>query len=147
MNKRTLLLSIFTLFILASCATAQSNTNTPVVTTGPAGTIVGTGLPPTRGSNKPTTAPSPTTPRQPTIFIPKEITGTMRTALLDAGKQISMVNGENKASADVVVSTQKAPGSQVLTERVYAVVDWYPTKYTDIGSEELLSLWQGTPTA
>ncbi len=98
-------------------------------------------------ATRPRPTPSPTAPRQPTIFVAPEIAGDTRAAILAAAKQITLNPAENRASADVVVSAQRAPGAQVLLERVYAVADWFPTLRTNIGSEELLDLWQGKPTA
>lgn len=101
---------------------------------------------PTATATRPRPTPSPTEPRQPTIFVPQEITGTLRTGIVNAARQIALTNAENKASADIVVSTQRAPGAQILTERVYAVADWFPSLRTNMGSEELLSIWQGNAT-
>lgn len=142
MNKQHIFLFVFSILLLASCAGQETNTPTnspsnPTKATTPA--VAGT-------ATRPRATASPTVPRQPTVFVPKEITGAQRAALLDAGKQIALTEAANKASADVVISTQRTPDSQVLTERVYAVVDWFPTKYTNIGSEDLLNLWQGKPT-
>jgi poly-gamma-glutamate synthesis protein (capsule biosynthesis protein) len=65
---------------------------------------------------------------------------------LDAARQISLTPAANRASADLIISTQRAPDARILTERVYAVVDWFPTQYTTVGSEDLLNVWQGEPT-
>ena len=140
MMKRYLLLFLFGLLLAAGCAsqdttTPNTSTNTRAIPTATA-TLA-----------RPTRTPSPTAPRQPTIFIPNEITGTLRAEILAAAKQIALNNAVNKASADVVISTQRAPNSEILTQRVYAVVDWFPSKLTNIGSEELLNLWQGQKTS
>ncbi len=118
----------------ATAPAAGTDTNTRAIPT-----LTRTAAPPTR-------TPSPTAPRQPTIFIPNEITGTIRAELLAAAKQIALNNAANKSSAAVVLSTQRAPNSEILLERVYAVVDWFPSKLSNIGSEELLNLWQGIGT-
>ncbi len=143
MNKRpTFLYVIFTavttLLFLASCASTESiaQPTRPEATQKPAATAT-RALP----------TASPTLPRQPTIFVPPEITGALRADLLAAAKQIGLQSAANKASADLVVSTQRTPVAELLTERVYAVVDWFPTKLTNIGSEELLNLWQGHASA
>ncbi len=138
MNKRYFLLFLCGVMLLASCATQAPTA--PSTTTNP--TLAATATPP-----RPTRTPSPTAPRQPTIFVPNEITGTLRAEILAAAKQIALNPAANKASADVVISTQRAPDSEILTERVYAVVDWFPTKLATIGSEELLNLWQGQNTS
>lgn len=137
MHKLYTLLFLICLIVLASCA-GEEPTGTPNPTQDAAPTAV-----PTR-----TRLPaSPTAPRQPTIFIPTEITGTVRAALMDAAKPLALNAAENKASADVVISTQRPPNAQVLAEEYYAVVDWFPTRFTNLGSEELLDLWQGQATA
>lgn len=137
MNKQHILLIVISVLMLASCAGQETGTPTSVPAKATSAPITAT---------RPRPTASPTVQRQPTIFIPKELTGSTRTALLDAAKQIALTEGANKASADVVISTQRAPDSQLLSERVFAVVDWFPTKYTNIGSEDLLNLWQGKPT-
>lgn len=141
MNKRQLFLFLCGIFLLSGCALQDAtapaigtDTNTRAIPT-----LTRTAAPPTR-------TPSPTAPRQPTIFIPNEITGTIRAELLAAAKQIALNNAANKSSAAVVLSTQRAPNSEILMERVYAVVDWFPSKLSNIGSEELLNLWQGSET-
>lgn len=133
MNKRYPILLVFCLFLLASCANAEP-TAVPVTPR------------PTATATRPLPTASPTVPRKPTVWVPQEIKGALRTSLLDAAKTIGLTNAENKASAEIVISTQRAPGAELLMERVYAVVDWFPTKYSNIGSEDLLNLWQGTAT-
>ncbi len=136
MNRRNTFLILICLLLLASCAgeepTAPPPTERPPATTVPTAT-----RPP----------PSPTAPRQPTIFVPAELSDSARVALMDAAKLLALNAAENKASADVVISTQRSPNAQVLAEEYYAVVDWFPTRFTNLGSEELLDLWQGHPTA
>ncbi len=135
MHKHYIFLFVVGLILFVGCANAQ--TPLPGLTTNPI---------PTAPATRPQPTASPTVPRPATIFIPKEITGTLRADMLAAAKQIGLTNAANKASADLVISSQRAPDSSVLTERVYAVVDWFPTKLTNIGSEELLNLWQGQPS-
>lgn len=141
MNKNHILLVALVL-LLANCAgqsTPSTNTVQPGNTARPTLTTAAT-------STRPRPTATPTTPRPPSIFVPQDITGTMRAGILDAAKQIALQDAKNKASADLVVSTQRAPNSELLAERVYAVVDWYPTKLANIGSEDLLNLWQGEKT-
>src|SRR5690349_20432191 len=133
MNKRNPILFVLCFIILASCGNAEPTT-TPVTPK------------PVSTATRPRATASPTVPRKPTVWVPKEITGAMRTSLLDAATTIGLSKAETKASAEITMSTQRAPGAEMLMERVYAVVDWYPTKYTSIGSEDLLNLWQGTAT-
>lgn len=133
MNQRYPILFFLTVLLLASCA-GQEPTNVPTQTPRP--TLAAT-------ATRPRPTPTPTVPRQPTIFVPNEITGTLRAEILAAAKQIALNDAENKASADIVISTQRAPDSQILTERVYAAVDWFPSKLENIGSEELLKVWHG----
>lgn len=139
-NRLEWILLFFFIVVLVNCAGQQEPTSTlpSTPTSEPRPTATATRPPPT---------PSPTAPRQPTIFVPAEISGTLRTEILAAAKQIALNNAGNPGSADVVVSTQRSPNAEILTEQVYAVVDWFPTKLTNVGSEELLNLWQGTPTA
>lgn len=138
MNSMARIVSFVLLFgallLVVGCANGVPTISTETIT--PAAT-----------ATRPRPTASPTAPRQPTLFVPKEITGTLRAALLNAARQITINPAENKASADMVVSTQRAPGAQPLLERVYAAADWFATKRQAIGSEELLSLWQGKATA
>lgn len=106
-----------------------------------------TPTPPPATATRPRPTASPTAPRQPTIYVPPEITGDLRAALLGAARKITLNPAETRASADLAVSTERSPNAQLLSERVYAVVDWYPSYRTNIGSEELLNLWEGKPTA
>lgn len=135
MNKRHTIFVLICLVLLASCA-GDEPTPTPTIPPPPTAVPTNTRPPAT-----------PTAPRQPTIFVPAELTGTIRTALLDAAKPLALNEAENKASADVVISSERAPNAQVLSEEYFVVVDWFPATFTNIGSEELLDLWQGVPTA
>jgi poly-gamma-glutamate capsule biosynthesis protein CapA/YwtB (metallophosphatase superfamily) len=129
---------LLTVFVLTNCAPAPGSA-APSVTTDP--TRAATAI------RQPRVTPSPTARRQPTLFVSASITGTLRAALLNAGKQLTLNAAQNKKSADVVIDVQRSPGAQPLTERLYAVADWFPTPRVNIGSEDLLNLWQGTPTA
>jgi poly-gamma-glutamate synthesis protein (capsule biosynthesis protein) len=78
--------------------------------------------------------------------VPDEITGSLRTALLESAREITLNPAANRASADISISTQRGPDAVPLVERIYAIVDWFPSERTNIGSEEILDLWHGQPT-
>lgn len=98
-------------------------------------------------SARPRTTPTPTVPRTPTIFVNPNVPGALRPALAETAGQLKLDAAKNSKSADAVIDIQRSPDAQVLTELVYAVVDWFPSERANIGSEELLNLWQGQATA
>ena len=118
---------------LVHCAPGETPPNTPP----PKPTVTAT---------RPRPTASPTARTQPTIAITQSLSGATRTAISDAAKQIGLTT-VTTPQGDVAVSTRTMQGGQELMERVYAVVDWYPSERTNIGSEDLLNLWQGKPTA
>lgn len=141
MNTRNVTFSLFCLvgmILMASCGASAGTAATPVRANAPQATATATTPRPTA---------SPTAPRQPTIFVPKDVTGTLRAGILSAARQLALTNAENKASANIVISPQRSPGAVILAERVYAVTDWFPSQRSSIGSEELVGLWQGNATA
>jgi poly-gamma-glutamate synthesis protein (capsule biosynthesis protein) len=144
MNRQKLNRVILIAFALGLTLTslhcmASSDTSTPGVTTNP--------LRITAAPSRPRATPTPTTPRPPTLYMNPNLPAALRPALAEIAGQLKMENAQNIKSADVAMDVQRSPNAQVLTERVYAVADWFPTERANIGSEELLSLWQGTPTA
>lgn len=132
------LLLLLSFLLLAQC-NGQETPATPTGESTRAATRAAT-------ATRPGPTASPTAPRQPTLYVSPEITGTLRTALFKAAREITLNPAETRASADVTVSTRRSPDAGTLLERVYAVADWFPTRRTMIGSEDLLNLWQGKPT-
>lgn len=135
-------LAFLALFGLTHCASA-AETPAGGVTTNPIPTGGLTFVPRPQSTPKPTK----TTPRPPTLYLNPNLPAALRPALAEIAGQLKMDNAQNKKSADVAIDTQRSPDAQVLTERVYVVADWFPTERVNIGSEELLNLWQGAPTA
>jgi len=127
---------------LTHCAPA-TKAPTGVVTTNPIPTGGWTLVPKPEATPKPTK----TTPRPPTLFLNQNIPAALRPALAEIAEQLKVDAAQNKASADVAIDVQRSPDARVLTERVYAVADWFPSERVNIGSEELLNLWQGVPSA
>lgn len=138
-----LVLILFALLLASSSihCTESSESATPGVTTNPIPTGGWTFVPRT----EPT--PKPTKPRPPTLFLNPNIPAALRPALAEATAKLKLDAAKNSKSADAVIDIQKSPGAQELTERVYAVADWFPSERVNIGSEELLNLWQGQATA
>lgn len=139
LNRVFLIAFALCLTLTSLHCTASSESFTPGVTTNP---IRITATP-----SRPRATATATTPRPPTLFLNPNLSAVLRPALAEIAGQLKMDNAQNKKSADVAIDTQRSPDAQVLTERVYAVADWFPTERVNIGSEELLNLWQGTPTA
>ncbi len=135
-------LALLALLGLTYCAPAPE-APTGVVTTNPIPTGGWTIVPKPEATPKPTK----TTPRPPTLFLNPSVPAALRPTLADIAAQLKMDPAQNKASADVAIDVQRSPDAQVLTERVYAIADWFPSQRADIGSEELLNLWLGVPTA
>lgn len=143
MNTRHLL---YLVLLLAAGAGSLTNCANAPETNAPASTPRSTSTRPRQTDVPPERLYTPTTPRQPTLFVPAAITGTLRVALAEAAKQLALNPAENKNSADVAVAVQRGPDAQVLTEHLYAAADWFPTQRVNIGSEDLLNLWQGQAT-
>lgn len=135
-------LALLALVGLTHCAFA-AEPPAGVVTTNPIPTGGLTFVPRPEATSKPTK----TTPRPPTLFLNPKLSAALRPALAEIAAQLKLDAAKNKSSADVVIDTQRRPDARVLTERVYVVADWFPTERVNIGSEELLNLWQGAPTA
>lgn len=95
---------------------------------------------------RPRATASPTTPRPPTLYMNPNLPAALRPVLVETAAQLKLDAAKNKKSADVAIDTQRSPDARVLTERVYAVADWFPSERVNIGSEDLLNLWQGAPT-
>lgn len=97
--------------------------------------------------SRPRATATPTTPRAPTIFVSPALAPSWNAAFTEIAQQHKLDAAKNKSSADVVIDVQRSPDAQVLTERVYVAADWFASMRANIGSEELLNLWQGAPTA
>lgn len=154
-------LILFALIYLTACSSAPARSTAEAVSTLPAPSAAKPATPsparvsalPTRTATRPTATPtrSPTASEPPNgppgVYIPASITGTLGTALLNAAQQNVLTRTDSAKAADVVISARAdGPQPQILTERVFAVADWFPTQRTGIGSEDLLNLWQGKPT-
>ena len=136
-NFILLFVLLISVFGLTNCG-AVSETTAPAVTANP--------LRATATVAPPRATATPTTPRPPSLFINQNISSDLRAAINDAAGALKLEPAQNKKSADVVIDDQRSPDAQVLTERVYVAADWFPSARVNIGSEELLNLWQGTPT-
>lgn len=136
------LILLITSILLIQCSPALEPTPTPTPAL-PTESPVPTRTPSPR---PPTSTPTPLPP--PSIFVPQVISGTLRATLLDAAQQNVLTPVKSAKNADVVISTRAdGPNAQLLSERVFAVVDWYPSQRLDISSETLLDLWHGKPTS
>lgn len=106
------------------------------------------GTPPLSPAASPTSAPALTrTPNPARIAIGPEITGTLRAAVASWARARNIAAARPGEKADITVGVTAQTGSALLAERVYAVVDKFPTLRTGISQADLRGLWKGQATS
>lgn len=95
----------------------------------------------------PTGTPTATrTPSSIRLAVASSITGTLRAELTDWASTENIPLSQPGEKSDVAVSAEAQPGSVLLAERVYVVVDRFSTLRSNIGQADLRGLWQGIAT-
>lgn len=92
------------------------------------------------------TPPATRTPNAMRIALAAEITGTLRAAVENWDGAQGITIGRPGENADLTIGDAPATHAALLAERVYVVVDRFPTLRTGITEPEVRGLWQGQAT-